>query len=173
MCIGDETTEQLDIVPAKIYVLQHVCKKYACKQCESGIKTAKKPTQPIPKSIAAPGLLAHVLTSKFQFHLPLYRQEKMLETYGVGIARNTLSLWVIKCGRLLQPLVNLLQDEILNYDIAYADESTLQVLKEDNKTAQSKSYMWAFGGGPPERFSYLYQYHPSRTHQIAIDFFSD
>jgi len=171
--IGDEITEQLDIVPAKIYVIQHVCRKYACKGgCENTIKTAKKPKQPIPKSVAAPGLLAHVLTQKFQYHLPLYRQEQMLKGIGVEILRNTLSLWIIKCGQLFQPLVNLLQDEILSYDIAYADESTLQVLKEENKTAQSTSYMWVFGGGPPERFCYLYQYHPNRKHQIAIDFFN-
>ena len=172
-CIGDETTEQLDIIPAKIYVIQHVCKKYSCKHCKETIKTAKKPKQPIPRSIAAPGLLANVLTSKFQFHLPLYRQEKMIQAIGAEIPRNTLSLWVIKCSKLLQPLVNLLQDEILDYDIAYADESTLQVLKEPNKTAQSKSYLWAFGGGPPDRFCYLYQYHSSRKHQIAKDFFHD
>jgi transposase len=172
--IGDEITEQLDIVPAKIYVIQHVCKKYACKHgCDEVIKIAKKPNQPIPKSVAAPGLLAHVLTQKFQYHLPLYRQEQMLKGIGVEILRNTLSLWVIKSGQLLQPLVNLLQDEILSYDIAYADESTLQVLKEENKKAESKSYMWVFGGGPAERFCYLYQYHPNRKHQIAVDFFND
>ena len=174
VCIGEEITEQLDIVPAQIKVLQHVCKKYACQTgCKDNIKTAKKPKQPIPKSVAAPGLLAQVLTSKFQYHLPLYRQEQMLKAIGAEISRNTLSLWVIRCSQLLQPLVNLLQDEILSYDVSYADESTLQVLKEDNKTAESKSYMWVFGGGSPGRFSYLYQYHPSRQHQIAIDFFTD
>lgn len=171
--IGDETTEQLDIVPAKITVIQHVCKKYACKQCEETIKTAKKPKQPIPKSVAAPGLLAQVLTSKFQYHLPLYRQEQMLKALGAELSRNTLSLWVIRCAELLQPLVNLMQDEILNYDVSYADESTLQVLKENNKSAESKSYMWVFGGGPPDRFSYVYQYHPNRKHSIAIDFFNE
>ncbi|MBU2524191.1 IS66 family transposase [Patescibacteria group bacterium] len=171
--IGEEITEQLDIIPAKIKVIQHVCKKYACQGCKGTIKTAKKPKQPISKSVAAPGLLANVLTAKFQFHLPLYRQEQMLKALGADLTRNTLSLWVIKCSELLQPLVNLLQDEIYAYDIAYADESTLQVLKEKNKKAESTSYMWAFGGGPPERFSYVYQYHPNRKHQVAIDFFND
>ncbi|PIQ42607.1 MAG: hypothetical protein COW05_08955 [Gammaproteobacteria bacterium CG12_big_fil_rev_8_21_14_0_65_46_12] len=170
-CIGDERTEQLEIIPAKMQVLVHVQKKYACKGCEETIKTADKPKQPIPKSIAAPGLLAHVLTQKYQYHLPLYRQEMMFQGIGVDIPRATLSLWVIRCSELLQPLVNLLEDEILSYDIAYADESTVQVLKEPDKPAQSKSYMWCFGGGPPDRFSVVYHYHPSRTHQKAIDFF--
>lgn len=172
-CIGDERTEQLDIIPAKIYVVEHIQKKYACKGCEENMKTAKKTAQPIPKSIAAPGLLANVLTQKFEFHLPLYRQEKMLQAIGADIPRATLSLWVIRCAQVLQPLVNLLQDEILNYNIAYSDESTVQVLKEAGKKAESTSYMWVFGGGPPERFSYVYQYFPNRSHDIAVEFFAD
>lgn len=171
--IGDERTEQFDIIPAKIKVIEHVQLKYACKSCKEKIKLARKAKQPIPKSIATPGLLAYVLTQKFQFHLPLYRQEQMFKAIGVELLRGTLSHWVIKCGELLQPLVNLLQDEVLSYDIAYADESTVQVLKENNKTAQSKSYMWCYGGGPPERFSYLYYYHPSREYKIPKSFFAD
>ena len=170
-CIGDERSEQLDIVPAKIQVWVHVHKKYACKGCQDTIKTAQKPKQPIPQSIATPGLLAYVLTQKFQFHLPLYRQEQMLHAIGVDIARATLSHWVIKCSELLQPLVNLLEDEVLEYDVAYADESTLQVLKEPDKGATSQSYMWCFAGGSPERFSVVYHYHPNRSHKKAVDFF--
>ena len=171
--IGDERTEQLDIIPAKMQVIVHVHKKYACKVCEETIKTAKKPKQPIPKSIATPGLLAHVLTQKYQFHLPLYRQEQMLRCIGVDISRATLSHWVIKCSELLQPLVNLLEDEVQSYDVAYADESTVQVLQEPDKPAQSKSYMWCFGGGPPDRFSLIYHYHATREYQKAMDFFAD
>ncbi len=171
--IGDERTEQLDIIPAKIVVIEHLQKKYACRGCEQTIRTAKKALQPIPKSLAAPGLLAHVLTQKFQFHLPLYRQEQMLQAIGIDIPRATLSLWVIRCAQLLQPLVNLLQDEILTYDVAYADESTVQVLKEPGKTVESTSYLWVFSGGAPERFSVVYQYFPNRAHAIAVDFLGD
>lgn len=171
--IGDERTEQLDIIPAKIKVIEHIQLKYACKSCQETIKTGKKDKQPIAKSIATSGLLAYVLTQKFQFHLPLYRQEQMFKAIGVDILRGTLSNWVLKCGELLQPLVNLLEDEILGYGVAYADESTVQVLCEDNKTAQSKSYMWCYGGGPPERFCYVYHYHPSREYKIPKLFFAD
>ncbi len=76
--IKDEKSEQLEIIPAKVYVIQHIRKKYACRQCEETIKTAPMPAQPIPRSIAAPGLLSHILVSKFQDHLPLHRQEKRL-----------------------------------------------------------------------------------------------
>ena len=82
--IGEEISEQLDIVPAKIQVLRHIRKKYAC-GCGGCIKTAPLPAQPIPKSLASPGLLAHVTVSKYQDALPLYRQEQILQRIGVDI----------------------------------------------------------------------------------------
>lgn len=171
--IKDEKTEQLEIIPAKIYVIEHIRKKYACRSCEETIKTAPMPPLPIPRSIAASGLLSHVLVSKFQDHLPLFRQEQILQRIGVDIPRATLSLWVIKCAELLLPLIKLLHDRILTYDVAYADETTLQVVKEPNKSIQSKKYMWLFAGGPPEQFVYYYHYHPSRSHEVAHDFLED
>ena len=100
--IKDETCEQLEIIPAKVYVIQHVKKKYACKHCEETIKTAAMPAQPIPRSIAAPGLLSHILVSKFQDHLPLHRQEQMLRRIGIDIPRSTLCLWVIRSAALFE-----------------------------------------------------------------------
>ena len=82
--IGEVTSEQLDIVPAKIQVLRHIRKKYAC-ACGQCIKTAPLPAQPIPKSLASPGLLAHITVSKYQDALPLYRQESILQRIGVDI----------------------------------------------------------------------------------------
>jgi len=171
--IKDEKSEQLEIIPAKIYVIEHIRKKYACKHCQITIKLAKQPRAPIPRSIAASGLLSHVLVSKFQDHLPLHRQETILKRIGVDIPRSTLSLWVIKCAELLLPLLKLMHDRILTYDIAYADETTTQVIKEPNKGVQSKKYMWLFAGGPPDEFVYYYRYHPSRSHEVALNFFED
>ncbi len=87
--IKDEKCEQLEIIPAKIYVIEHVRKKYACKACQSTVQLAKQPLAPIPRSIAASGLLSHVLVSKFQDHLPLHRQETILKRIGVDIPRAT------------------------------------------------------------------------------------
>ena len=171
--IKDEKSEQLEIIPAKIYVIEHIRRKYACKKCQETIRLAKQPTIPIPRSIAASGLLSHVLVSKFQDHLPLFRQEKILKRIGVDIPRATLCLWVIKCAELLLPLLKLMHDRILTYDIAYADETTLQVIKELNKDIKSKKYMWLYSGGPKEQFVYYYQYHPSRSHEVANTFLSD
>ncbi len=93
--IGEVISEQLDIIPAKIQVIRHIRKKYAC-ECGKCIKTAPMPNQPIPKSLAAPGLLAHITVSKYQDALPLYRQEQILQRIGVAIPRATLANWTIK-----------------------------------------------------------------------------
>jgi len=165
--IGEETSEQLDIIPARIHVLVNVRKKYACKACENGIQTAALPPQPIPKSNASPGLLAHVATAKYQDALPLYRQETVLSRFGVEIPRNTLANWMIKAGCLLQPLLNLLEDRLLAYPVMHCDETSVQILKEPDKAATSKSYMWVRVGGPPTQPIRLFHYASSRRGDVA------
>jgi transposase len=159
--IGEVISEQLDIIPAQIQVIRHVRKKYAC-NCGQCIKTAPLPAQPIPKSMASPGLLAHITVSKYQDALPLYRQETILQRIGVDIPRATLANWMIRAGALIQPLINLMQDRLLAYDVIQMDETTVQVLKEDGKVAQSKSYLWLQRGGPPDQPIVLYDYDPGR-----------
>ena len=160
--IGAVTSEQLDIVPAKIQVIRHIRKQYACK-CGQCIKTAALPKQPIPKSMAAPGLLAHIAVSKYQDALPLYRQETILRRIGIDLPRVTLANWMIQAGTLIQPLINLLRERLLEYDIIQMDETTVQVLKEPGKRAQSKSYIWVQRGGPPDQPVVLYDYDPGRS----------
>ena len=159
--IGEVVSEQLDIVPAKIQVIRHIRKQYAC-ECGRCIKTAALPLQPIPKSLASPGLLAHITVSKYQDALPLYRQETILKRIGVELPRATLANWMIQAGHLVQPIINLLRDRLLGYDILQMDETPVQVLKEPGKTAQSKSYIWLQRGGPPDQPVVLYDYDPGR-----------
>lgn len=160
--IGQVVSEQLDIVPAQIRVIRHIRKQYAC-DCGQCIQTAPLPAQPIPKSLASPGLLAHITVSKYADALPLYRQETILQRIGVAIPRATLANWMIKAGTLVQPLINLLRDQLLSYDIVQMDETTVQVLKEPGKSPQSKSYLWLQRGGPPRHPIILFDYHPSRS----------
>ena len=171
--IGEERTEQLDILPKLTFKVVHVRKKHACKHCEENIKTAPLPKHPIPKSIATPGLLASVIEAKFHYHMPLYRQEDAFKRANVAITRATLGNWMIKCGHLLQPLVKLMHDIINNYDIAFADETNVQVLNEKGRSPTSMSYMWLFIGGPPDKRCYLYQYHPTRSALVPYQFFED
>ena len=154
--IGEEVSEQLDVVPAKVQVLRHIRPKYACRACEGveddgpTVRIAPVVPQIIPKSIASPGLLAHVLTGKFVDHLPFYRQEKLFAGLG-GIGRAALSNWAVKAAEACMPLINLIHDEILDGRLINIDETTLQVLAEPGRAPNSTSYMWLFRRGDPVR----------------------
>jgi transposase len=164
--IGRETSEQLEIVPATIQVLRHVRPKYACPHCKSGVKIAPLPPQPIPKSLAAPGLLAHIAISKYADGLPLYRQEKMLQRLGLDLPRATLAHWMIRSAELAQPLLNLMREEMVAGDLIGADETRFQVLKEPGKAATSLSYLWVWRGGSEDHPLLLYDYAPSRGGEV-------
>ncbi|MFC4876721.1 IS66 family transposase [Microbulbifer halophilus] len=165
--IGEETSEQLDIIPAKIQVIQHVRKKYACKACEAGVKTTPLPAQPISRSSASPGLLAQITVAKYQDALPLARQEKIFHRIGVDLPRNTLASWIIRCSQLVQPLLNLLEDRLRDGPIIQCDETPVQVLKEPDKPPESQSYMWVRLGGLSDESVVLYDYYASRSGEVA------
>ncbi len=164
--IGEETSEQLSYTPAQMRVLLHIRPKYACPICEEGVKIAAPPPQAIPKSMASPSLLAHVAVSKYADALPLYRQEKMFERIGVDLPRSTLSSWMIRSGELVQVMINLLRDELLGGPIVQCDETRCQVLKEPDRRAESKSYLWAQRGGRPGSPVILFDYDPSRGGEV-------
>ena len=164
--IGEKISEQLDIVPAKVRVIRHIRRQYACSKCDNTIKTAPLPPQPIAKSIATPGTIAHVVVSKYADGLPLYRQSKQWERQAIYLPRTTLANWMIKAGMLIQPLINLMRDILLGYDIIGMDETRVQVLKEAGKSPHSQSYLWVQRGGPPDRPIVLYDYDPSRSQDV-------
>lgn len=152
--IGDKVSEQLDIIPMQIQVIRHIRKQYACPCCESYLKTAVKPKQPIEKSQASAGLLAYIAVSKYADSLPLYRQSRILGRFGIEMNRSTLANWMIKCGELVQPLINRFEEQLLSQPFIHMDETPVQVLNEAGKAATSKSYMWVrstfvAGAGPP------------------------
>jgi transposase len=171
--IGEKTSEQLDVIPAQVYVRVHHRKTYSCRQCDESIKTAALAPQPIPKSYASPGLLAHVAVAKYADGLPLYRQSKQFERLGIELPRNTLANHMIKAGVLIQPLIEALQNHLLSYDTVQMDETPVQVLKEPGKVAQSKSYMWVMKGGPPLHPGIVYHYDPSRSQSVAETLLKD
>jgi transposase len=164
--IGEERSEQLDIIPSVLQVIEHIRPKYACSHCKEGVRIAPMPPQPIPKSQAAPSLLAHVVTSKYVDGLPLYRQEKMLSRIGMDLSRSTLASWVVKLGELVEPLLEQMREEIRRYDVVQCDETPFQVLKEPGKRAESQSYLWALRGGPREHPLVVYTYDPSRSAEV-------
>ncbi len=164
--IGEETAEQLDYVPAKLTVIRHVRPKYACPCCRQGVKIAAAPAQLLPKSQAAPGLLAHITTAKYVDGLPLYRQERQFARLGIELSRATMAHWMIKLGGThAVPIVNLLADELLAAPLIHMDETRLQVLKSA-KAPTADHWMWARCAGPPGRRVVLFDYDPSRGGQV-------
>lgn len=171
--IGVEASEQLDIIPQQVRVIRHERVKYACPCCDGALRLAPKPAQVIPKGLFSEGLLAWVITSKYCDGLPLYRQAALLGRFGGSdLSRNTLAASIVRVGQAVQPIINLLRDHLLESPLTYGDETTVQVLKEPGKSAQSKSFMWAQmtqgsgpdGTGPPIR---LFAYSPSRSTAAA------
>lgn len=171
--MGEETSEQLDIVPAKIQVLHHRRLKYACPCCHQHVVTAPMSAQPLPKSQASAGLLATIAVAKYADAVPLYRQSTQLERIGFDASRQTLARWMVACGQLVQPLVNLLRDRLHDSGYIRMDETTVQVLKEPGKTAQSTSYLWVQQSGERERPVVLYDYAPTRAGAVPVALLGD
>ena len=159
-------SEQLDIVPMQVRVLQHIRLVYGCKASEHAPVTAALPPQPLPKSNASPSLLAMLLTTKYVDGLPLARFEKVLARHDVTVPRQTLARWVIGASGTLQPLHNLMRDILFDAPFIHMDETVVQVLKEKGKSPNSQSYMWVQTGGPPGKPVVIYDYDPSRSGEV-------
>ena len=164
--IGQDISEQLDIVPMQVRVLRHIRKRYGCPSSQHAPVTAALPAQPLPKSNASADFLAMLLAVKFVDGLPLARFEKVLDRHDATVPRQTLARWVIGCAGLLQPLHNLMRDILLDGGLIYMDETVVQVLKEKDKAPTSNSYMWVQTGGPPDKPVVLYDYDPSRSASV-------
>ena len=162
--------EELDIVPAKVRVLEYMQEK-AVFDTEEGqtVVTAAMPKHPLPGSLGSISLIAYAITSKYVDGLPLYRIENMLSRYGGDISRTTLANYVMKSAQVLQPLVNLLREKQNEGHIVAMDETRIQVLKEPGKAATSDKYMWVSLGGPPDEKSVLFHYDPSRSGDVPLE----
>jgi transposase len=125
--LGEDVSEILEYIPASLKVIQYVRPKLACAGCDR-IVQAEAPSRPIARSIAGPGLLAHVLVSKYCDHLPLYRQSQIYARSGVELDRSTLAEWVGASSRLLAPLVEVLRRHVLAADKLHADDTPVPVL---------------------------------------------
>lgn len=125
--LGEDVSELLEFVPARFKVIRIVRPKLSCADCEHVVQ-APAPSRPIDRGLAGPGLLAHVLVSKFAHHLPLYRQAEIYERSGVDLDRSTLADWVGGSSRLLAPLVDVLRRYVLAARKVHADDTPVPVL---------------------------------------------
>lgn len=163
--IGQDTSEQLDYVPAKVQVLVHKRLKYGCPCCDRSIKTARKPPQLLPKSNASPSLLAQIATAKYVDGVPLYRQEAQFERLGIALSRTTAARWMIELSEKVVPLMNLLHEHCVAQSLIHIDETPVQVLKSD-KSVHSDHYMWVRCAGPPGNRIILFEYDKSRSSTV-------
>jgi transposase len=165
--IGEETSEQLHIIPAVMQVLKHIRYKYACPCCRQGIRTAALPAHILPKSKASPSLLAHIVTGKYVDGLPLNRQEAQFARLGIELSRATMATWMVKLGDVVVPVVNLMNEQLLESSLIQCDETRIQVLRSE-KDPTADHWMWVRTAGPPHRRIILFDYDPSRGGAVPM-----
>lgn len=163
-----EVRRELKIIPAEVKVVEHKRHVYACRRCEqeairTPILTAPMPAPVAPGSLASPSILAYIMSQKYVDSLPLYRQEQAFIRLGVELSRQTMANWLMAGSeRWLTPLYDYMHAELLKRDIVQADETTLQVLREPERAAQTKSYLWLYRTGRVGPDMILYDYQPGR-----------
>jgi transposase len=160
--IGEEITEELEFVPASFLVKEHVRVKYACRSCEEGVVIADPPALPIVKGRPGPGLLAHVVTSKYGDHLPLHRQSGIYRRHGVEIHRSTLCDWVRDTSELLRPIAEAMKRRILETGYVNTDDTPVKVHMGKGGPGRTKQgRLWVYLS--PELREAVYDFTPTRA----------
>ncbi len=159
--IGQDTSEQLEYIPARLFVIEHARLKYACKACQGNVVTADKPRQPIEKGLPAAGLLSHIAISKYADHLPLYRQEAMLKRYKIEISRSTMCDWMASTAELLRPLEKEMTKEVLKSKVINTDDTTVKTQDKQHPKNVKTGRLWIYRGGDDYPYS-IYDYTPNR-----------
>ncbi len=155
--IGEDISEQIERISEQVKVIEHVRPKYACPRCET-VKAAEKPECPLPKCMATSGFITDVIIKKYEHHLPLYRQSKILLQAGLEIPDNTLGNWVMGSAEVLTPLGEALQQQFLKIGILQADETTVKVLKPDKE-----GYLWAYHSCEPNNRFIFFEFSLTRS----------
>lgn len=174
--ISQEVRKELKIIPAKVCIVEHVRKVYTCKSCqESGEKTpiitADMPEPVMPGSFASPSLVAYLMYQKYSAALPLDRQQRIFNDFGIEISKQNMANWIIKSSNLwLEPLYDRMRQHLLKESFIQADETPMRVLTKDGKPTDSKSYMWLYRTGKYGLPIAMYEYQPSRAGKHAKTF---
>jgi transposase len=166
--MSTELRHEIKLIPAQAKIVQHARYVYSCRNCEKNgievpIKTASAPRPVIEKGLASPSAAAYVMTMKFVEGVPLYRQEQHYARMGIELSRGVLSNWMLKGSEWLELIYGRLKQKLLEQGILHADETTLQVLKEPGRAAESQSYMWLHRTGCVGPPIVLFEYQPSRA----------
>lgn len=174
--MSTQIRQELKIIPAQVKVVKHVQYIYACRKCEQEqIKTpiikAEMPKPILPGSLASASIVAYIMDQKYTNSMPLYRQEKQFSRLGIDLSRQTMANWVLNAA---DPWLKIIYDRmhecLLKRDILNADETTLQVLKEPGRSAESKSYMWLYRTGRYGPPIVLFDYQTTRASKHPVSF---
>lgn len=166
--MSTETRNEIAVIPAEVRVTRHVRKVYACRHCEreelrTPVVTAPMPAPLYPGSLASASIVAHVMSQKYVDSQPLYRQEQQFARLGLTLSRQTMANWLLHvANHWLLPVTERMRQHLLAQDVLHADETTLQVLHEPGKSAESKSYLWLYRTGRMGPPIVLYDYRPTR-----------
>lgn len=136
--LGEDVAEVLDLVAAQLKVIETARLKKSCRYCEKVVQPAA-PTRPIQRSMAGPGLLAHILVAKFDDHLPLYRQAEIFARQGAEIPRSTLIDWCGQAVSVLRPLIGRIKTKVMGSSRLHADDTPIKVLDPDRPKAAGKA----------------------------------
>ena len=161
---------EMQIIPKQVKLLAYYAVTYACDNCEKDtgyahIASVKPPVPLMKHSLASPSTVAYIMTQKYVDGLPLARQEKIWAREGISLSRATMANWVIQCSQTwLKPLYKHMKQELLTHSVIHADETVVQVLKEDNKPATSESRMWLYASGERSKTPVrIFEYQPDRS----------
>jgi transposase len=158
--MGEEVSEQLEYVPASLLVLEHVRAKLVCRACET-IVAADPPAKPLDKGLPGPGLIAHIITSKYSEHLPLHRLESVFARHGVDLSRQTMCGWMARAAELLEPVVKRMADLVRQSAVIWTDDTTVPVRDPKlNKTRTGR--LWVYIGDREHPYT-VFDYTPNRS----------
>jgi transposase len=180
MCIGEQSTDQLDLEPARLFVLRTTKRTYACRHCDPNAVPAEQrlttagPTQvgPIAKGLCGPGLLAHTITAKFADHVPVHRLAGQLARSGVTLASSTLGDWLSAAAELLDPLYQLMHRRVLNSRVLHGDDTGVK-LRVSGRDRTTKAHLWVVIGDadwPYVVFDFTADYTATGPQQFLADY---
>ena len=157
--IGEEASEELEHIPSTLRVLKHIRYRYACRKCHENVQIAKAPLKIIDKGICSASVIAHSLVSKFEDHLPFYRQSQMFKRQDIDLSDRTMCNNALKASNLFEPLTSLLKEDLLSSNYICSDETTLNVLLDPTAT----NYMWIHHTGARDKRAVIFEYTSNRS----------
>lgn len=169
--IGEDVSEQLEYVPSSLFVIEHARIKYACPDCQDKVVIGSLPIKPIDKGLPGPGLLAHVVTSKYADHLPLNRLEGIFQRQGVELSRSTLGGWIATAASILTPIVTEMKADLLASRKIHTDDTPVPVLDPElGKTKTGRLWVYV---GDEEHEHIVFDYSPDRKGEHPKDFLGE